>query len=102
MLKAKEKKTLKRLHLHHGKPAPKKTGPQPYASVITKSAVTDKGLFDVHKIDEKYFYEIPDSLFNREILMVTRISKTATGAGWGGGEANTQVLRWQKMETKCY
>lgn len=82
------------------KPAPKKTGPQPYASVITKSAVTDKGLFDVHKIDEKYFYEIPDSLFNREILMVTRISKTATGAGWGGGEANTQVLRWQKNGNK--
>lgn len=32
--------------------------------------------------------------------MVTRISKTATGAGWGGGEANTQVLRWQKNGNK--
>ena len=32
--------------------------------------------------------------------MVTRISKTATGAGWGGGEANPQVLRWQKNGNK--
>ncbi len=28
--------------------------------------------------------------------MVTRIAKTATGIGFGGGKQNTQVLRWQK------
>ncbi|HZW62895.1 MAG TPA: zinc-dependent metalloprotease, partial [Flavobacteriaceae bacterium] len=47
-----------------------------------------------------YFYEIPDSLFEREMLMVTRISKTASGVGFGGGKQNTQVLRWQKKDKK--
>ena len=85
------------------KPPAKKPGKndiQPYNKVITKKAVTDKGLFDVHKIDDKYFYEIPDTLFEREMLMVTRIAKTANGIGFGGGKQNTQVLRWQKKDKK--
>lgn len=79
---------------------PKKGGIEPYEKVITKEAKTDKGLFDVHKIDSKYFYEIPDSLFNKEMLMVSRISKTATGIGFGGGKINTKVLRWEKKDKK--
>ncbi|UBZ10233.1 zinc-dependent metalloprotease [Leeuwenhoekiella palythoae] len=71
-----------------------------YDKVITKEAISDSGLFTVHKVDEDYFYEIPDSLFNREMLMVTRIAKTATGIGFGGGKANTQVLRWEKKNKK--
>lgn len=73
-----------------------KKGPKPYSEVITESAKTDEGLFKVHHIDQKYYYEIPDSLFNREMLMVTRIAKTAKGIGFGGGKQNEQVLRWQK------
>ncbi len=73
---------------------------KPYDKVITKEAETDQGLFAVHNIDEKQYYEIPDSLFNREMLMVSRISKTATGIGFGGGKINTQVLRWEKKPRK--
>ena len=73
---------------------------KPYAKVITKDAKTDAGLFTVHKVDENYFYEIPDSLFNREMLTVTRIAKTASGIGFGGGKQNTQVHRWQKKGNK--
>ncbi len=79
---------------------PKKGAIQPYNKVITKEAKTDKGLFDVHKIDEKFFYEIPDTLFEREMLMVTRISKTASGLGFGGGKLSEQVLRWEKKDKK--
>ncbi|MBT8281243.1 MAG: zinc-dependent metalloprotease [Muriicola sp.] len=78
----------------------KKGDPEPYDKVITKEAVTDSGLFDVHVVDDSHFYEIPDSLFNREMLMVSRISKTASGIGFGGGKINTQVLRWEKKPKK--
>ncbi|MEM1260561.1 MAG: zinc-dependent metalloprotease [Bacteroidota bacterium] len=79
---------------------PKKGAIKPYSKVITKEAKTDEGLFKVHQVDGKHFYEIPDSLFNREMLMVSRISKTATGIGFGGGKINTQVLRWEKKPKK--
>lgn len=78
----------------------KDNGIQPYEKVITDKAKTDDGLFKVHKVDDKYYYEIPDSLLEREMLMVTRKSKSAQGSGYGGEEINEQVLRWQKKEKK--
>ncbi len=62
-------------------PAPASTVPKvgikPYKEIITDKAKTDKGLFKVHRLDGKYFYEIPDSLFDREMLVVTRYAKTS-------------------------
>mgnify|MGYP001030680374 FL=1 len=77
-----------------------KNGIKPYDKVITKKAISDAGLFDIHQVEDDYFYEIPDSLFGREMLMVTRIAKTASGIGFGGGKQNTQVLRWEKDAKK--
>ena len=79
---------------------PDKDAIKPYSKVITKDAKSDNGLFTVHQIDDDYFYEIPDSLFEREMLMVTRIAKTANGIGFGGGKQDEQVLRWQKKGKK--
>ncbi|QTE21941.1 zinc-dependent metalloprotease [Polaribacter cellanae] len=75
---------------------PKKGDIQPYGKVVTKEYKTDDGLFKVHTKDQTYLFEIPDSLLRREMLMVTRIAKTASGIGFGGGKTNTQVLRWEK------
>jgi len=82
------------------KPKPKKGAILPYDKVVTKEMKTDKGLFNVHSADDKYLFEVPDSLMNREMLMVTRIAKTANGIGFGGGKTNTQVLRWQRKGKK--
>ena len=71
-----------------------------YDKIITKNAKTDKGLFTVHKIKDSYFYEIPDSLLNREMLTVTRIAETASGIGFGGGKQDTQVHRWERKNNQ--
>lgn len=73
------------------------SGPKPYAEVITAKAVTDDGLFKVHRIDDKFYYEIPDTLLNRDMLLVSRIAKTASNIGYGGEELNTQMLRWERL-----
>jgi len=78
------------------KAKPKKNAIKPYDKAVTKDHKTDEGLFKVHKKDDSYLFEIPDSLLQREMLMVTRIAKTASGIGFGGAKANTQVLRWEK------
>ena len=83
------------------KPAPPKKGAiLEYDKVVTKDVKTDTGLFSVHKKDEDYLFEIPDSLLGREMLMVTRIAKTASGINFGGQKLNTQVLRWEKNDNK--
>jgi hypothetical protein len=77
-------------------------GLRPYKEIITDKAKTDDGLFKVHRIDEKYFFEIPDSLFQRELLVVNRISKSASGFrfpgffGYNGDEIGKNVIRFEK------
>ncbi|MBL7774640.1 MAG: zinc-dependent metalloprotease [Saprospiraceae bacterium] len=73
-----------------------KKGPKPYEKVITDKAVSTHGLFSVHLVDDKYYFEIPDSLFGAEIMTVTRLAKTPTGAGYGGEQANRQVIRFER------
>ncbi len=78
------------------------TGPKPYKEVITSKAVSDGGLFWVHKVEDKYYFELPDSLFNRDILVVNRISKAAAGMrsgsffGYGGDQIGQNVIRFEK------
>lgn len=69
-----------------------------YSEVVTDDAESDEGLFDVHKVDDKYYYEIPDSLLEKEMLLVTRQAKTADNLGFGGEKMNTQIVRWQKKD----
>lgn len=72
------------------------SGMKPYAEVITTEAVSDQGLFDVHLIGDDLYYEIPFDRMGEEFLLVSRISKTPDGAGYGGSKSNTSVVRWQR------
>ncbi|MCT4699072.1 zinc-dependent metalloprotease [Tenacibaculum haliotis] len=96
----KKKKNDKKAAAVKPKSKPDKNAIKPYGKVVTKKHKTDKGLFKIHSKDNNYLFEIPDSLLNREMLMVTRIAKTASGIGFGGGKQNTQVLRWVKNQKK--
>jgi hypothetical protein len=79
------------------KDMPAKTGPKAFGEVITKKAVSQKGVFSVHFLDDKYYFEIPDSLLGRELLAVTRFTKVAGGARkYGGEEVNEQSLLFEK------
>jgi hypothetical protein len=72
-----------------------------YKEIITDKAETSFGMFKVHKVEEKYFFEIPDSLLNRDILTVARIARGAVGvragfSGYAGDEIGENVIRFEK------
>jgi len=94
--KKKDKKNDKETESPAPKPAESKNGIKAYSQVITSGAKSTEGLFTVHELDNKYYYEIPDSLLGREMLMVTTIAKTAAGLGYGGERTNTQMVKWDK------
>jgi hypothetical protein len=76
---------------------PKPNAPKPYKEVITDKAVTTKGMFTVHYLDDHYFFEIPDSLLGRDILIVNRIAKAPAGTGgYGGDQIGENVVRFEK------
>ncbi|MCG8321069.1 MAG: zinc-dependent metalloprotease [Cytophagales bacterium] len=102
--KSKKKKNRKgQTEAATGKVSKKKNGIKPYKEVITAEAITDDGLFKVHKVEDKYYFEIADSLLQREILVVSRISGTIANFNFGGAGMKArgqQVFRWQKHEKK--
>src|SRR6187551_3613394 len=75
-----------------------------YKDVITAKAETKPGLFSVHKVDDKYYFEIPDSLLKREVLFTTRLVKVPTGSPMFGGElVNNIIVAFEKAtEDKLY
>ncbi|MGV3528557.1 MAG: zinc-dependent metalloprotease [Flavisolibacter sp.] len=77
------------------------TGPKPYTEVITAKAKTTHGLFTTHKVEDKYYFEIPDSLLGRDILVVNRIAKAPAGAragflGYAGDQIGENVVVFEK------
>lgn len=76
--------------------------PQPYDKVITKDAKSKKGVFVVHQVKDKYYYEIPKSEFNKEFLWVTQIARTTLGVGYGGQALGNRVVRWERNGTKVH
>ncbi|MAQ93683.1 MAG: zinc-dependent metalloprotease [Rhodothermaceae bacterium] len=72
---------------------------KPFSEIVTEDAVSYEGLFDVHLEDDglKLLYQIPDSLFGREMLIVSRLARTTEGYQYGGSKVNTQAVRWERQ-----
>ncbi len=74
---------------------------KPFSDVITKEAVSDEGLFTVHKVDDKYYFELKKNLLEKEILIVSRIAGTVENFNFGGAGMAArpqQVIRFQKLD----
>jgi len=79
------------------KELPAKTGPKSFKEFITKKAVSQKGVFTVHFQDDKFYFDIQDSLLGRELIAVTRYAKVAGGARkYGGEQVNEQTIQFEK------
>lgn len=76
---------------------------KPYEDVITADAVSAEGLFAVHTVGEKNYFEISKDILDREILIVSRISGFVKNLNFGGAGVKSrpqQVIRWQKKGDK--
>ncbi|MFT4741120.1 MAG: hypothetical protein ACI9L9_001912, partial [Marivirga sp.] len=81
----------------------KKSPYKKYSEVITSDAQSDDGLFTLHKVGSKYYFEIPETILEKEILIVSRISGHVKGLNFGGAGMKSrpqQVIRFQKKDDK--
>ena len=69
---------------------------KPYSDVITVDAVSDDGIFTIHRLDDKVYYEIPAAQLDTEFLWVSRIARTTEGVGHGGQRLGRHVVRWER------
>ncbi|PUZ20916.1 protein of unknown function [Chitinophaga costaii] len=73
---------------------------KPYGQVITAKAKTYTGMLTVHQLNNHYYFEIPDSMYNRAILVVNRIARAAAGprpqfTGYAGDEIAENVIHFE-------
>jgi hypothetical protein len=85
----------------NAKAKPVSKGPKPYSEIITAKAKTSLGMFKVHFLDDKYFFEIPNNILKREILVVNRISKAPTagrnsGLSYAGDDIGQNVIWFER------
>ena len=84
---------------------PPRAAPKSFRSFFDQSKVrTQKGLIVIHWQDDKYYFEIPNSLFGKDLLTVTRYVRMAAGAPiYGGEQTNQNVLRFERgPESKVF
>ncbi|HET7585104.1 MAG TPA: zinc-dependent metalloprotease [Gemmatimonadaceae bacterium] len=82
--------------------------PRPYNRVITSEATSKHGMFDVHRVGDKLYFEIPAKELDKDMLMVGRFAAAPasdptnpTGGGrfgeYGGDEFAELTLRWDRV-----
>jgi len=80
--------------------------PRPYERVITAEAKTKRGLFNVHRVGERLYFEIPRRELKKDQLLIGRYAKAAAPEGGRGGGNPTayagdqfteRTLRWEVM-----
>lgn len=74
---------------------------RPYAEVVPPSAVTDPGLFHVHRVGERLLFEIPDSLLERDMIVMSRYHRVQEGlTNVGANMAPNVVVRWERRSDR--
>ena len=79
--------------------------PRPYDQVITSAAKSERGVVAVHKVAERFFFEIDHAMFGRDFLLVSRLSGAPRGGGGfqtAGSSINERMVRWERRDTTIY
>ncbi len=73
---------------------PDASEPKPYDKVITAEARTQPGLFTVHNVKNKLYFEIPKPMLEQPLLMVATATAVPAGLQHAGLMLNQDVLRF--------
>tara|TARA_R100001143_G_scaffold63603_3_gene73732 strand:+ start:316 stop:2724 length:2409 start_codon:yes stop_codon:yes gene_type:complete len=74
-----------------------------YNSIITDKALSSEGVLDIHLVEDKVYFEIPDSLLNRDFLIVSRVAAVPSnffGFVSSGSKTAEQVITFEKVRNK--
>lgn len=73
---------------------------KPYGDIITPQAISRAGVFTVHNVGDKWYYEIPRHETGRLFLWVSQIARNQTKVGFGGQAFNNKVVRWDRKNDR--
>ena len=83
-----------------GKMSADKKKESEYEKIIKKGGFTQTGLFTVRHVEDKYYFEVPDSMLGRMLLCVTRFTAVPQDFGkFAGEEVTNLTFYFEKRDT---
>ena len=76
--------------------------PRPYATVITARAKSKKGVFDVHQIGSRLFFELPAAEIGKDFVITTVLAGSPAGMGPNGTLGPDRVIRFERRENRIF
>lgn len=71
-----------------------------YEKLIKKGGTVTNGLFGMRHIDDKYYFEVPDSILGRYLLFVTRLTAVPQNFGlFAGEEVSHSTVYFERRDT---
>jgi len=76
--------------------------PRPYATVITPRAKSKKGVFDVHQVGSRLYFEIPAAQLNKDFVITSVLAGTAASIGINGTLGTDRVIRFERRDNRIF
>ena len=74
--------------------------PRPYATVITPRAKTKTGVFGVHQVGSRLYFELPKSEIGKDFVVTTVLAGTPAGIGINGTLGPDRVIRFERRDNR--
>ncbi len=76
--------------------------PRPYATVITPRAITKNGVFKVHSVGSRLYFEIPRAELGKDYVIVTTLAGTPDEIGIRGTQGGNNLVRFERRENRIF
>ncbi len=76
--------------------------PRPYATVITGRAITKNGVFKVHQVGSRLFFEIPRTELGKDYVIVSTLAGTPDEIGIRGTQGGNNLVRFERRENRIF
>ena len=76
--------------------------PAPYDTVITADAKTQPGVFAVHRIDDRVYFEVPADKFGKLFLLRSEVAKGSNGTAFNGQELGKRFVKLDRRDNKVF
>jgi hypothetical protein len=73
---------------------------KPYAKVMTADAKHMPGLFIVHQVKQKWYFQIPAAELGKDFLWVTRLATAPQRTDRGGQNYKPELVTWERRENR--
>ena len=76
--------------------------PRAYGSVITSRAVTKSGVFKVHQVGSRLYFEIPRTELGKDFVIVTTLAGTPDEIGIRGTQGGNNLVRFERRDNRIF